>query len=83
VGIDEHMQDTKKGAEAFVCRFYSVHKTYSICTAWHMLFFKTCDPEEMLPTSDALHFHLMRVHYQAMVLRNVHCPIPVIPDPPD
>src|SRR6218665_2648799 len=52
---------TKKGAEALVCRLYSVHKTYSICTAWHMLFSKTCEPEEMSPTSDALHFHLMRV----------------------
>src|SRR6218665_4142347 len=74
---------TKKGAEALVCRLYSMHKTYSICTAWYMLFCKTCEPEEMSPTSDALHFHLIRVHNKAMLWRNVHCAIPVIADPPD
>src|SRR6218665_3793574 len=47
----------------FVC---TKHTQFVGPTAWHMLVSKTCEPEEMSPTSDALHFHLMRVHYQAM-----------------
>lgn len=34
-------------------------------------------------TSDALCFHLMRVHYQAIVWRNAHTAIPVLPAPVD
>src|SRR6218665_2697772 len=28
----------------------------------HMLFCKTCEPEEMSPTNDALHFHLTSIN---------------------
>jgi len=35
--------------------------------------------EAMAPTSDAIRFHLMRVHYQAMIWRNTHCLTPQLP----
>ena len=41
-----------------------------------MLFSKISKPEAISPTRDALHFHLMRIHYQNMVWRNAHCAIP-------
>ena len=46
---------------------YNVHRTGSDDATRHILFYKTSEPEAMSSTSDALHFHLMRVHYQAMV----------------
>ena len=39
------------------------------------------EPEAMAPTSDALRFHLKRVHYQSMMWRNAHCPTPELPTP--
>ena len=33
------------------------------------------------PTSDALRFHLKRVHYQSMIWRNANCPTPELPAP--
>ena len=47
----------------------------------HLLFSKTGKPEAMAPTSDALRFHLKRVHYQSMIGRNDHCPTPELPAP--
>ena len=38
-------------------------------------------PESLPPTSHALQFHLMRVHYQALIMRNSHCPEPNLPSP--
>ena len=46
-----------------------------------MLSSKTGKPKAMSSTSDALHFHLMRVHYQVMVWRNTHCAVPDLPAP--
>ena len=79
LGIDELTEETIKSAEAFVCRMYNVHWTDSINAARHMLFSKTSKPEVMSPTSDALHFHLMRIHNQAMVWRNAHYAISDLP----
>ena len=60
-------------SETFVCRIYNLHRTDSIDAARHLLFSKTGNPEYG-PTSDALRFHLTRVHYQAMIWRYVNCP---------
>ena len=80
LGIGELTDDAIKSAEAFVCRIYDVHRTDSVDSARHMLFSKTGKPEAMSPTSDALHFHLMRVHYQTMVWRNAICAVPHLPE---
>ena len=55
--------------------------TLSIDAARHLLFSKTGEPEAMAPTSDALRFHLRRVHYQSMIWRNAHCSTPELPAP--
>lgn len=83
LGIGDLTEQTRRSSEAFVCRIYDVHKTDSVDAARHILFSKTGKPEAMPPTSDALRFHLMRVHYQAMVWRNAHYATPELPSPLD
>ena len=83
VGIGELTEETLQSSETFVCRLYAGHKTDSVDAARHILFCKTGKPEAMPPRSDALRFHLMRVHYQAMVWRNAHCAVPELPAPVD
>ena len=60
-----------------------MYKTDSVDAARHILFSRTGKPEAMPPTSNALHFHLLRVHYQAMVWRNAHYATPELPSPLD
>ena len=79
--IGELTDDTIQSSETFVCRIYNVHRTDSIDAARHVLFSKTGKPEAMAPKSDALRFHLKRVHYQSMIWRNAHCPTPELPAP--
>ncbi|KAJ8888360.1 hypothetical protein PR048_007850 [Dryococelus australis] len=81
VGIGTLTEETLKSAEAFVCRIYNVHTTDSVDSARHVLFSKTGKPESIPPTNDALRFHFMRAHYQAMVWRNAHCAMPNLPAP--
>ena len=72
LGVSELKDETIKSSEAFVCRMYNVHNTDSVDAARHVLFCRSGKPESMSPTSDALHFHLLRVHYQSMIWRNAH-----------
>ena len=65
LGIGELTDDAIQSSETFVCRIYNVHRTDSIDAARHLLFSKTGKPEATAPTSDALRFHLKRVHYQS------------------
>ena len=81
LGIGELTDDTTQSSEKCVCRIYNVHRTDSIDAARRLLFSKTGKPEAMAPTSDALRFHLKRVHYQSMIWRNAHCPTPELPAP--
>ena len=76
LGIGELADVTIKSSEAFICRIYNVHKTDSVDAAGHILFSTTGKPEALPPTSDALRFHLMQVHYQTMIYRNAHCATP-------
>ena len=81
LGIGELTDDTIQSSKRFVCRVYNVNRTDSIDAARHLLFSKTGKPEAMAPTSDALSFHLKRVHYQSMIWRNAHCPTHELPAP--
>ena len=81
LGIGELTDDTIQYSETFVCRIYNVHRTDSIDAARDLLLSKTGKPEAMATTSDALRFHLKRVHYQSMIWRNAHCPTPELPAP--
>ena len=62
---------------------YGIQKSNSTNSARHLLFSKTWKPEALPPTHDALRFHLMRVHYQAMIWRKANCPAPNLPTPTD
>ena len=81
LGISELTDATIKSSEAFICRIYKVHKTDSVDAARHILFCTTGKPEALPPSSDALRFHLMRVHYQTMIWRNAHCATPELLSP--
>ena len=83
LGIGDLTEETIRSSETLVCRIYDVHETDSVDAARHVLFSKTGKPEALSPTSDALRFHLMRVHYQTMVWRNAHCGVPELPAPVD
>ena len=72
--IGELIGETLKSSETVVCRIYSVCRTDSIDAAPLLLFSKTGKPETISPTSDALRFHLTRIHCQVMTWRNAHCP---------
>ena len=81
LGIGELSDDTMQSSETFVCIIYNVHRIDSIDAARHLLFSMTGKSEAMATTSDALRFHLKRVHYQSMIWRNAHCPTPELPAP--
>jgi hypothetical protein len=81
LGVGDLTKEKIMSSEAFMCRMYNVQRTDSVDTARHLLFPKTAKPEAMPPTSDAFRFHLMRVHYQAMVWINAFCPQPELPVP--
>jgi len=70
-----------KSSEKCVFRLYNVHNAVSVNAVRYLLFSKMMKPEAMASTSDALHFHLIRVHYQAMIWRNAHGPTPQLPTP--
>ena len=62
-----------------MCRISNIDQTDSIDEARHIMFYKFANPEALPPTSDALRFHLMRVHYQTMIWKNAHCATPELP----
>ena len=71
-----------KNAEEFVCKLYNVSSVSSTDAARAILFNnKACFPESLPPTSDALHFHIQRAHYQAAIWRQAHLAHPDIPSP--
>ncbi len=63
-----------------MCKCYKCNQTYSIDIARYRLFSKSVTPEALPPASDALRFHVMRVHYQSMIWRQADCAIPEFPD---
>ena len=56
----------------------SVH---NVDEARSALFKKATSPEALPPTSDALKFHILRAHYQALIWKLAHIPKPNIPAP--
>ena len=81
LGIGTLTETTTRSVEKFVCRMYDVLSADSVDAARHVLFCKAGKPEAMSPTSDALKFHLMRVHYQTMVWRYALNATPELPSP--
>ena len=55
--------------------------TDSVGIVCYHMFTQSGQPESLPPTSDALQFHLMRVHYQALIWRYFHCSKPNLLSP--
>lgn len=77
MGVGELTDDVIKSAEKFVCRIYNLEETDSVDVARHKLFYKAGRPEILPPISDALGFHLIRVHYQILIWRSADCGLQV------
>ena len=80
LGKRELTQDTKKGAEKFVCKLYNVRELSS-CDNARVLLPMQISRSPIPPTTDALRFHVQRAHYQSIVWRQAINPQPVLPSP--
>ena len=81
LGEGELTEEKQKKAEEFVCKVYKVQQIDNVDTARHIMFSKSKKPEALPPTRDALHFHIMRAHYQAMIWKKANTGEPDLPDP--
>ena len=81
LGKGELTAETSQNAEQFICKLYNIKNVSKTNEARVILFNKSRSPESLPPTSDALHFHIQRAHYQAAVWRQAHLAYPVIPNP--
>jgi len=81
LGNGEFTNEVKKNAEKFICRVYGVSNVDTVNKARSQMFVKSCAPDGLPPTSDALSFHVMRCHYQALVWRQADKRRPVLPSP--
>ena len=81
LGKGELTVEALKNAELFVCKLYNLNKVSTTDGARAILFNKSRSPESLPPTSDALHFHIQRAHYQASVWRQAHLAYPSVPNP--
>lgn len=80
VGVGILTSNKIKSTEAFVCRIYGVNNVQSVDTVRRVMFEKSRKPEMLPPTSNALNFHIQRVHYQCMIWKNAHVAVPHLPD---
>ena len=60
-----------KEVEEFVCKKYKLDSIRSVDKTQAILFSKKGEPEAMPPTSDGLSLHVKRVHYQAIVWKQI------------
>ena len=67
----------------FVCRIYGLSDVESTNSARVILFKKGRPAEALPPTNDALHYHILRAHYQSLVWNQAHVLKPVLPAPDD
>ncbi len=81
LGKGELTEETLKNAELFVCKLYNLKQVSTTDEARAVLFNKSRSPESLPPTSDALHFHIRRAHYQTVVWRQAHLSHPNLPNP--
>lgn len=81
LGEGELTEDKIKLAEKFVCRLYSVDHVDSVDMARYIIFSKVSKPEAMPPTTNALHYHIKRAHFQSMIWKQAHCSEPDLPAP--
>ena len=80
LGKDELSHQACANAEAFICKVYNMD-TASVDNARSILFARAQPLETLPPTHDALSFHIMRAHYQALVWNQAYKQYPVLPKP--
>ena len=61
VGVGNLTPTKLKSAETFVCEIYGADSVESVEKVHRMMFEKSCKPESLPPTSDALKLHIQRV----------------------
>ena len=83
LGEDNFNEEDIKNAEKFICYLYNASNASTVNEARHILFYKKGKPEALPATSDALHHHIKRAHYQSMVWKKAHYTIPELPSPSD
>ena len=81
LGKGELVHDTIASAESFVMKLYNINDADKCDMARVILFSKCRTPESLPPTSDALHHHIQRAHYQATVWRQAVYANPTLPSP--
>lgn len=71
-----------KSAEAFVIKMYSSNSSAELTDSLRAtMFHSVSEPERLPPTSNALHFHMLRCWYQVQVWRQANISRPLLPDP--
>ena len=83
LGKGELTVEMLQNAEQFICKLCNLNNVSTTDEARVMLFNKSRSPESLSPTSDALHFHIKRAHYQASIWRQAHLVNPELPNPED
>ena len=70
--------------EKFICKAYELPSDINTVNGASMVLFPTARKLEALPpTSEALHHHTKRAHFQTLVWINAHLPCTNLPDPTD
>jgi len=69
--------------EDFVCKMYppKTKETDVGKLRWHIFKHSQGEAEKLPPTKDALRYHILRAHYQAMIWHKACQPRPTIPPP--
>lgn len=69
LGSEQLTSEIEDAAESFVCKIYGLTDITKTDSARVILFKKGLAAEALPPTSNALHYHILRSHYQANVLK--------------
>ena len=80
LGEGDLTDDKLANCESFVCKIYK-HSSHSVNEVRTAMFCKLKGPEKMPPTSDTLHYHIMRAHYQTLIWKQANVARPILPEP--
>ena len=72
LGLGSLTNEMEDAAESFVCKIYGLFDLMKTDSARIILFQKGVSAEVLPPTSNALHCHILRSHYQAKLWRQAN-----------
>ena len=82
VGANILTDEIVQSVEKFICKAYKLPSDINTVNEACMVLFPTArKPEALPPTSEALHHHTKRAHFQTLVWINAHLPCTNLPDP--